>query len=225
MTWLVRGKDAREIFPADSDEKVVFIIAHQHVEFLMIFFYQTRFLNQRVYARFAFLPIQARYFRNQRRNLGMLFFCSCEILSDPRAQIVRFADINNLSFLVFKKIHARFAGEFSQPLFYSLICAIHLEKLIKIENLSVVYDVGKANETKALADINVEIYPDEYIVFFGPSGCGKSTLLYVIAGMQGPTSGRLIIGGKEMSKASKKDLARYHQTGMGLVREIFFARF
>ena len=92
-----------------------------------------------------------------------------------------------------------------------------MEPLIKIENLSVVYDVGKANETKALADINVEIYPDEYIVFFGPSGCGKSTLLYVIAGMQVPTSGKLIIGGKEMSKASEKDLARYHQTGMGIV--------
>ena len=58
-----------------------------------------------------------------------------------------------------------------------------MEPLIKIENLSVVYDVGKANETKALADINVEIYPNEYIIFFGPSGCGKSTLLYVIAGM------------------------------------------
>ena len=92
-----------------------------------------------------------------------------------------------------------------------------MDPLIKIENLSVVYDVGKANETKALADINVEIYPDEYIVFFGPSGCGKSTLLYVIAGMQVPTSGKLIIGGKEMSKASEKDLARYHQTGMGIV--------
>ena len=92
-----------------------------------------------------------------------------------------------------------------------------MEPLIKIENLSVVYDVGKANETKALADINVEIYPNEYIIFFGPSGCGKSTLLYVIAGMQIPTSGRLMIGGKDMTKAKEKDLATYHQTGMGIV--------
>ena len=52
-----------------------------------------------------------------------------EVVFDPVFNIYRFADINNLSFLVFKKIHARFAGEFSQPLFYSLICAIHLEKL------------------------------------------------------------------------------------------------
>ena len=51
-----------------------------------------------------------------------------------------------------------------------------VEPLIKIENVSLIYDKGKPNETKALADINAEIYPSEYIVFFGPSGCGQSTL-------------------------------------------------
>lgn len=92
-----------------------------------------------------------------------------------------------------------------------------VEPLIKIENVSLIYDKGKPNETKALDDINAEIYPSEYIVFFGPSGCGKSTLLYVIAAMHTPTTGRVIVDGREISKPEEKKITDYRQNSIGMV--------
>ncbi|MBI5912849.1 ABC transporter ATP-binding protein [Candidatus Azambacteria bacterium] len=92
-----------------------------------------------------------------------------------------------------------------------------MEPLIKIENLSLVYDKGKPNETKALADINAEIYPSEFIIFFGPSGCGKSTLLYVIAAMQTPTSGRILVEGLPISQMKDTDVTKYRQNSIGMV--------
>ncbi|MBI1754991.1 ABC transporter ATP-binding protein, partial [Candidatus Azambacteria bacterium] len=89
--------------------------------------------------------------------------------------------------------------------------------LIKIENLSVVYDKGKAAETKALSDINVEIYPQEYIIFFGPSGCGKSTLLYVIAAMERATTGKVVIHGNDISKMKEREITSYRQNTIGMV--------
>jgi ABC-type Fe3+/spermidine/putrescine transport system ATPase subunit len=68
-----------------------------------------------------------------------------------------------------------------------------MEPVLKCENLSVVYDLGKTNEVWALRDIKLEIYPEEYVIFFGPSGCGKSTLLYTIAGLEFPTRGEIIV--------------------------------
>lgn len=92
-----------------------------------------------------------------------------------------------------------------------------MEPLIKIENLTVIYDKGKAAETKALSDINVEIYPDEYIIFFGPSGCGKSTLLYVIAAMEKATEGRVLVNNAEISKMKDKNITQYRRSTIGMV--------
>lgn len=92
-----------------------------------------------------------------------------------------------------------------------------VEPLIKIENVSLIYDRGKPNETKALADINAEIYPSEYIVFFGPSGCGKSTLLYVIAAMHTPTTGSVTVDGRMISKMGDKGITDYRQNSIGMV--------
>ena len=92
-----------------------------------------------------------------------------------------------------------------------------MEPLIKIENLSLIYDKGKPNETKALIDINAEIYPSEFIIFFGPSGCGKSTLLYVIAAMQAPTSGRILVKGLSISQMKESEVTKYRQNSIGMV--------
>ncbi|MEK7493717.1 MAG: ABC transporter ATP-binding protein [Patescibacteria group bacterium] len=92
-----------------------------------------------------------------------------------------------------------------------------MEPLIKIENLSLIYDKGKPNETKALDDINAEIYPSEFIIFFGPSGCGKSTLLYIIAAMQKPTSGRVLVEGKPINQMKESEVTKYRQQSIGMV--------
>lgn len=94
--------------------------------------------------------------------------------------------------------------------------------IIELKNLSVVYNLGKSNEFWALRDINLEIYPQEYIIFFGPSGCGKSTLLYTIAGLEMPTKGEVIVGGKNLKVLSKKELIKFHQILIGMIFQAYY---
>jgi len=96
-----------------------------------------------------------------------------------------------------------------------------MKPLIKIENLSVIYNLGKTNEFPALKDINLEIYSGEYVAFFGPSGCGKSTLLYCIAGLQKPTYGKVIVGDKNLSEMTKEEKVTYRRLEVSLIFQSF----
>ncbi len=57
-------------------------------------------------------------------------------------------------------------------------------------------------EQVVIPDANLEITDGEFVVFVGPSGCGKSTLLRLIAGLEEPTSGRILIEGKDVTDTS-----------------------
>lgn len=94
--------------------------------------------------------------------------------------------------------------------------------LIKIENLSVVYNEGKPNEVRVLDNMNLEIYPHEYLIIFGPSGCGKSTLLNVISGLLTPTSGKLEFDGKDVFSFSEKEKLEFHRQRIGMVFQSFY---
>jgi putative ABC transport system ATP-binding protein len=93
--------------------------------------------------------------------------------------------------------------------------------IIKIENLDVVYFPGKNNEARALDNINLEIYPEEYVIFFGPSGSGKSTLLNVIAGLEIPSRGRVVVDDQDLSLLSSNDLAVFHRRKTGMIFQIY----
>ncbi len=92
---------------------------------------------------------------------------------------------------------------------------------IKLEHVEYYYDKGKSNEVRALKDINIEIEIGEYAAFFGPSGCGKSTLLYIIAGIERPTSGRVLVKGKDLMEMTEQELTEYRQTGVGIIFQNF----
>ncbi len=66
-------------------------------------------------------------------------------------------------------------------------------------------DLNQINKSfgsaKVLHDIDLAIQDKEFVVFVGPSGCGKSTLLRIIAGLEEATSGQIIIGGEDVSRA------------------------
>jgi len=97
-----------------------------------------------------------------------------------------------------------------------------VEPIIKFENLSVIYNLGKTSEISALKDINLEIYPKEYIIFFGPSGCGKSILLYCIAGLEFPTRGKVIVAGKDLTTLTPKELIIFHQLTIGIIFQAYY---
>jgi len=97
-----------------------------------------------------------------------------------------------------------------------------IKTTIEVKGLNMVYNQGKPNESKALEDINLKIYPQEYVIIFGPSGCGKSTLLYALAGFQKPTGGEIIVEGQDINKFNKKEKVEFHRRKIGMVFQSFF---
>jgi putative ABC transport system ATP-binding protein len=95
------------------------------------------------------------------------------------------------------------------------------EPLIVAKNLEIYYNYGKSNEFYALKKVNIEIYPQEYILFFGPSGCGKSTMLYCILGTLPYTFGEFYIGGEDPYKLSEKEMVKFQQKTVGIVYQQF----
>ena len=72
---------------------------------------------------------------------------------------------------------------------------------LKVEDLSKKFDTPKG-EILALNKINLEIHRREFITVIGPSGCGKTTLIRILAGLDFPTSGNVLLEGKKMEGPS-----------------------
>ncbi len=68
------------------------------------------------------------------------------------------------------------------------------ESFIKLETITKSF-----GQTRVVRDFNLEVAPGEFISFLGPSGCGKTTTLRMIAGFETPSSGRIEIGGRDVT--------------------------
>jgi len=77
-----------------------------------------------------------------------------------------------------------------------------MNKLIKCKNLGFSYGNG-ANKTSVLNNIDLEIESGESVAILGKSGCGKSTLLNLIAGLDTPSSGEVLISGEELNSLNE----------------------
>lgn len=87
--------------------------------------------------------------------------------------------------------------------------------LLQINNLSKYY--GKDNVTKALDCINLSVEEGDFIGIMGPSGSGKTTLLNIIATIDKPTSGTVLISNKEISKIDENKLSSFRRNELGIV--------
>ena len=96
-----------------------------------------------------------------------------------------------------------------------------IEPIIRVKNIKIVYNEGKANEYYALRDESLEIYPNEYIILFGPSGCGKSTLLYSLLGILPPSSGEVLVKNENPYKYNVKDMVRFQRSVVGIIYQSF----
>ncbi len=72
---------------------------------------------------------------------------------------------------------------------------------LKLRNVTKIFD-AENGQRKALENINLEVKPSEFLCIVGPSGCGKTTLLRMIAGLDYPTSGEIILDGEQVSGPS-----------------------
>lgn len=92
--------------------------------------------------------------------------------------------------------------------------------IVQLEDVNKEYGRGKKT-VAALKDINLEIRKGEFIAVVGPSGCGKSTLLHVMAGLEQPTSGRVLLDGVDVTLISERDLPKVRAQKIGFVFQAF----
>ena len=92
--------------------------------------------------------------------------------------------------------------------------------MIKLHDVRRLYRMG--DETiNALAGINLEISQGEFLSVVGPSGSGKSTLLNIIGGLDSPTSGRIEVDARDLSKATDAELSSYRNKKVGFIFQTF----
>ena len=73
--------------------------------------------------------------------------------------------------------------------------AVGKEKIIELKNITKTYDNGFT----AVSDFNLYVKRGEFVTFLGPSGCGKTTTLRMIAGFELPSSGTILLNGKNIA--------------------------
>lgn len=92
--------------------------------------------------------------------------------------------------------------------------------LIELSNVSKRYQVGE-QEILALDRIDLTIAQGEYAAIIGPSGSGKSTLMHLLGCLDTPTTGRMIIDGIDVSRASANQLSEMRNQRIGFVFQSF----
>lgn len=85
---------------------------------------------------------------------------------------------------------------------------------VSCRDVGKIWAAGTSRAHEALADINLDIEPGEFVVLLGPSGCGKSTLLYLIAGLEQQTGGALTYFGERVEAPSPDRSLIFQETSL-----------
>ena len=96
----------------------------------------------------------------------------------------------------------------------------NLALAVRTENVTRHYPMGESL-IRAVDGVSISIEPGEFVALLGQSGSGKSTLLNLIAGLDRPTSGSVVVHGKDLAKMSSEELARYRRNDVGMVFQAF----
>lgn len=96
----------------------------------------------------------------------------------------------------------------------------HMDSFVKFENVNKIYKIGDVSHA-ALDDISFDIMDGEICVILGQSGAGKTTLLNILGGMDTLTTGRVILGGKEISSLNKRELTTFRREDIGFVFQFY----
>ena len=92
--------------------------------------------------------------------------------------------------------------------------------VIALEDVSRRYEIGEVTVT-ALADVDLRIDESEFVVVLGPSGSGKTTLLNMIGALDSPTSGTVVVAGRDITRASRRDLFRFRREAVSFIFQTF----
>ena len=93
-------------------------------------------------------------------------------------------------------------------------------EILRVENLTKVYGKGE-NEVRALDGVSFSVEKGEFVAVIGPSGSGKSTLLHILGGVDRPTSGRVLMDGRDVYAQNEEQLAIFRRRQVGLIYQFY----
>lgn len=91
---------------------------------------------------------------------------------------------------------------------------------VMLDKVSKTYHMGEI-EVKALKEVDLTIPKGKFVVVLGPSGSGKTTMLNCIGGIDSPTSGKIVVGGNDISELNEKELTRFRRNTVGFIFQFF----
>jgi putative ABC transport system ATP-binding protein len=94
------------------------------------------------------------------------------------------------------------------------------QALIEVQNLSKSYRRDSL-EIPVLRNISLNVTEGEFIAFMGPSGSGKTTLLNLIAGIDRPSEGRILIAGVDVTELTETELAAWRSRNVGFIFQFY----
>jgi putative ABC transport system ATP-binding protein len=92
--------------------------------------------------------------------------------------------------------------------------------LILLEQVSRRYELGESTVT-ALDRVDLRIGAGEFVVVLGPSGSGKTTLLNIIGALDSPSSGSVLVAGREITRASRRELFAFRRRAVSFIFQTF----
>ena len=95
-----------------------------------------------------------------------------------------------------------------------------METLVQIDNVRKVYK-RDAFEVPVLNGVSVDVPRGDFLALMGPSGSGKTTLLNLIAGIDRPTGGRIVVDGREISHFNETALASWRARHVGFIFQLY----
>ena len=94
--------------------------------------------------------------------------------------------------------------------------------LLEVKNLKKIYTTRfGGNQVQALSDINFSVEEGEYVAIMGESGSGKTTLLNILAALDKPTSGTVLLNGKNIVSINGKEIAAFRRDNLGFIFQDF----
>lgn len=94
--------------------------------------------------------------------------------------------------------------------------------ILEVKGLKKIYSTRfGGNKVEALRNVNFTVEEGEYVAVMGESGSGKTTLLNILAALDKPTTGNVVLDGKDLSKIKEKDVASFRRDNLGFVFQDF----
>jgi ABC-type lipoprotein export system ATPase subunit len=95
------------------------------------------------------------------------------------------------------------------------------EPLLLVHDLAKTHAPGSATEVRALGGVSFAVRRGEYVAIVGESGSGKTTLMHLLGGLDRPSSGDVVIEGRSLAAASRRELAAIRARALGFVFQGF----